>query len=160
MGLDMYLFKKTYIGGMHEWNKITGEITLKKDGKDIPIRLNRVAIITEEVAYWRKANAIHKWFVDNYGDGDDNCEEYDVSVDGIETLVGLCKSILNTPENKREEVAKETLPSQSGFFFGSTEYDEYYYEDLEDTINMLEPIIKEMKTESSAKSWLTYQASW
>lgn len=140
--------------------KITGKIALKRDGKDIPIRLNRVFTITENVAYWRKANAIHKWFVDNCGDGDDNCKEYGVSVEDIETLVGLCKSILNTPEDKREEVARETLPTQSGFFFGGTEYGEYYYEDLENTIDMLEPIIKEMETESSVESWLTYRASW
>ncbi len=28
------------------------------------------------VAYWRKNNAVHKWFVDNLNNGEDDCQEY------------------------------------------------------------------------------------
>ena len=41
----------------------------------------------EEVGYWRKANQIHKWFVDNVQDGVDDCGEYKVTKEQlIETV--------------------------------------------------------------------------
>lgn len=79
MGLDMYLTKKIYIGGNYEWNKVEGIVDIKKDNKQIPIDLSKVTYIDEQVAYWRKANAIHKWFVDNVQEGNDNCQSYYVS---------------------------------------------------------------------------------
>ena len=47
--------------------------------------------ISEEVAYWRKANQIHRWFVDNIQDGEDNCESYEVSKQQLEELLGVCE---------------------------------------------------------------------
>ena len=34
--------------------------------------------IWDGVAYWRKANAIHRWFINNIADGVDNCEPFEV----------------------------------------------------------------------------------
>jgi hypothetical protein len=47
------------------------------------------------------------------------------------------------------------LPTASGFFFGSTEYDEYYFEELERTERELNELLRD-------KTWdyLEYQASW
>ena len=36
--------------------------------------------------------------------------------------------------------AEELLPTCSGFFFGSTDYDEYYFEDLKDSIGQMEKL--------------------
>ena len=44
-----------------------------------------------EVMYWRKANAIHKWFVDNVQGGEDDCREYPVSNDQLIELRDTCK---------------------------------------------------------------------
>ena len=38
--------------------------------------------------------------------------------------------------------AEDILPTQGGFFFGCTEYDDYYFKDLEDTKRMLEALFK------------------
>ena len=69
MGLDMYLSRKKYIGANWEHRGITGTIDIKQKDKSIPIDFNKVTYIEEEVGYWRKANQIHKWFVDNCQDG-------------------------------------------------------------------------------------------
>ena len=42
-----------------------------------------------KVAYWRKANAIHGWFVDNIQDGVDDQNEYYVSKEKLEELKKL-----------------------------------------------------------------------
>lgn len=183
MGLDMYLTKKIYIGGNYEWNKVEGVVDIKKDNKQIPIDLSKVTYIDEQVAYWRKANAIHKWFVDNVQEGNDNCQSYYVSKDKLKQLLSLCKevkkiAILKEGDVKAgatfkngefvqeytkgkiienaEEVAK-ILPTTDGFFFGSTDYDEYYLQDIDYTIEVLESLSKDLL---DLNVEFEYRASW
>ena len=68
--------------------------------------------VRKEVLYWRKANAIHRWFVVKCQFGVDNCATYYVSRVKLEELREVCKSIV---EGRAD--AEETLPTQSGFFF-------------------------------------------
>ena len=139
MGLDMYLTKSIYVGGMYEHRQVKGEINITAYGKKIPVDLSKVSEIREQVMYWRKANQIHNWFVENVQGGVDDCKEYHVSQEKLKELVTLCKKVLlekSVLQNK--ELAKELIPTTSGFFFGSTEYDDYYFEELQDTINALE----------------------
>lgn len=35
--------------------------------------------ISEQVAYWRKANQIHRWFVNIVQGGEDDCNPYEVT---------------------------------------------------------------------------------
>ena len=155
MGLDMYLKRKKYVGA--KYTKPQGEINIQINGKKLPIDFNKVSYIIEDAGYWRKANAIHKWFVDKVQDGIDDCKEYDVSIEQLEELLDLCKEVDDNPE-----LANELLPTVDGFFFGSTEYDEYYFEDIKRTIDMLEEILNEEKdyNELDFYSEFTYQSSW
>lgn len=114
MGLDMYLYGK------------------KDNYNLIDYNIGKVGIQVE-LGYWRKANAIHQWFVDNIQGGVDNCAIYPVSKEQLEELKSLCEEVINKPE-----IADEKLPTQSGFFFGSTEYDEFYFNDLQDTIEIID----------------------
>lgn len=152
MGLDMYLFKDTYIGGNFDFNNVQGEINLSRgrNNKPVNIKLNRLTSIREEVAYWRKANAIHQWFVDNVQDGEDNCGTYFVSADNLRELVYICKVILANPEK-----AQELLPVASGFFFGSDEYDEWYMNSLKYTIETFESLLEE-----DPEADYYYHSSW
>ena len=152
MGLDMYLSKKIYIGAQYEHNNVKGEINIEKEGKPIKINFNKVSYIEESTAYWRKANHIHKWFVDNVQNGVDDCGDYDVSIDQLKELVSTCKKVIETAKtvdgqilysetwdseghhynykdglviSNQEEIA-EILPTTRGFFFGSDDYDQYY----------------------------------
>lgn len=106
-----------------------------------------------KAAYWRKANHIHQWFVDNVQNGDDDCQDYFVSREQLLTLVDTCKQVLTDPA----KLAPELLPTQSGFFFGSTDYDEYYVSQLQYTVDRIE----EALTAFDERIWdFEYHSSW
>lgn len=150
MGLDMMLYRRQFLRTDEAW-KNTDKVTLIRNGESVV--LINPKYLTEEVAYWRKANHIHKWFVDNVQGGVDDCKEYEISVNQLRELVGLCKAVLNVPED-----AENILPPQSGFFFGSTAIDDYYYEDLRSTIDQLEKVLAD-----DPDNWqyqYFYRASW
>ena len=159
MGLDMYLDKcnrKAYgyknfdIDELKENNvKLYNEIKpfLVMRGKYI-----HWESIFEEVGYWRKANAIHNWFVQNVQNGVDNCEYYEVNKEQLEELLSICKKIM---EDKT--LASEYLPTTSGFFFGTTEYDEWYFEDIEYTIELLTKTLEETDFDNEM---ICYSSSW
>ena len=44
-------------------------------------------ITLEEVAYWRKQNAIHNWMVENVQRGVDNCASYDFDKSCLKSLL-------------------------------------------------------------------------
>ena len=94
MGLDMYLYKKVYVGANYEHNQISGTLALKRREEPIEIDLQKVIYITESVAYWRKANQIHYWFVKNVQYGEDDCKPYIVYGEKLLELVELCKKVL------------------------------------------------------------------
>src|SRR5690242_7485062 len=139
MGLDMYLEKRHYV---KNWSYMKPEelhnVLVLKGGKPTNIKSERVKEVVEEIGYWRKANAIHRWFVENVQDGMDDCKEYYVS---REKLAELLKEVELTL--KAQHLAPALLPTQQGFFFGSQEYDEYYWQDMEDTKRILEAALGE-----------------
>jgi hypothetical protein len=106
-----------------------------------------------KVGYWRKANQVHQWFVDNVQEGEDNCAQYYVSRDQLQELLSVCREVLTS---KDEEVAKDLLPPSVGFFFGSYEISEWYWEQIDDTIKQLEKVLSEVPAD-----WdLYYDSSW
>jgi len=48
----------------------------------------------------------------------------------------------------------QLLPTTEGFFFGGTDYDQYYLEDLEVTKKILEGVLRDQTGD------FYYQASW
>lgn len=60
-------------------------------------------------------------------------------------------------KEKDLEIAKQLLPTQEGFFFGSTRYDEYYFEDIKKTLNDLQIINECFDFENN---YLIYGSSW
>lgn len=140
MRLDMYLTKRTYVQNWyHMAPSEINRVAVKLGGKKHPhIDPKRVSYIIENVMYWRKDNHIHRWFVENVQDGNDDCKEYWVSSDKIKELIDLCQSVIEKKVNP-----KDSLPTVDGLFFGSAEYDESYYESLRETIAKLTPILEE-----------------
>ena len=113
---------------------------------------------------WRKANAIHKFFVDEVQDGNDNCERHYVSRETLQELLDRITTILDikTPV-AREMKAEELLPTDiEGCFFGSKEYDDWYYKDLEDTKKTLEKVFEYEENAEAGKCFdnFYYQSSW
>jgi len=154
MGLDMYLNKKSYV---KNWNHQTPEekhkVTVKKAGKvRKDIKPERISYITEQVGYWRKFNALHNWFVNNCQDGKDDCQESYVSTEKLKELLESLKAVVADKGS-----ANEVLPSRGGFFFGGTDYDEYYFKEVKETIKLLEGLLKESE---GVECDFYYQASW
>ncbi len=156
MGLDMYLSKKTFIGSNYEHGNINVNLDIKVGEKKININPKKISYILEDAAYWRKANHIHQWFVDNVQNSDDDCGEYEVSIAQLKELVALCEEVVAKNDDAFSEA---NLPTQEGFFFGDTEYDEYYYDCCEETIQMLNEAL-EGNDENSFEVSFVYQSSW
>lgn len=180
----MYLEKRTHVKNwnfMKEHDKFS--VIVKRGGKAFSaIKKDRVKDIVEEIAYWRKANAIHRWFVENVQGGKDDCGDYYVSREQLQKLLDTCKEVLsasklidgkvangyhfngtervyNMEDGKLIEdptVAKMLLPTTEGFFFGSTDYNQWYYDDIKYTADTLEAVLKEPETEDG----FYYSSSW
>jgi hypothetical protein len=138
MGLDMYLVGKRYLSGFDKDDqKISGDISkMFPELKNIPNRFGSASPVKQvevEVGYWRKANAVHDWFVKNVQDGEDDCGYYHVSREQLEHLRDTCQQVL-----AERERAHELLPTTQGFFFGGTDYDEWYFNGLESTIEIVD----------------------
>ena len=177
MGLDMYLTIRK-----KDWEeKIprnvlaecgdyidNRDVFIKKLGKDkvLDLILNKYVFVrqdpvmnyvwldtTQEVGYWRKANAIHNWFVENVQNGEDDCGYYVVTKEELNELKRVCEEVYESLDDNdmttkinedgfeievynNTELADNLLPTIDGFFFGGTQYDRYYKEDLLNTINI------------------------
>ena len=139
-----------------------------------------------ELAYWRKANAIHNYFVNEVGNGVDNCKPIRVTCADLEELLSRCERVLkalseskytvgseeclivNEKTGKFElgtveyrcydcKLAKELLPPIEGFFFGSYDINSYYEECLIYTRDICKQLISETNWD---KEKIYYQASW
>jgi hypothetical protein len=98
----------------------------------------------EDIMYWRKVNAVHAWFVENIQDGVDDCR----------TTRAITKAEL---ESLKEACEKDTLTPKSGFFFGNTVKNEYYYADMKETVENLTQIINETDFDNEH---IVYSSSW
>jgi hypothetical protein len=183
----MYLYKKLYV---KNWNHTKEEnryhISIAR-GVEKPVEINPT-YLEVEVGYWRKANAIHKWFVENIQGGVDECQESFVDSGQLYELLGTVNEVLSSIHTVNgdvhsgtmysttgveqlytpgkiiinPEVCERLLPCGGGFFFGSTEYDEWYIKDLEDTKKILEEVLKDYEEAATKSIWYdyTYRASW
>jgi hypothetical protein len=144
MGLDMYLNGKRFL--WHHEDAVAEEI---KDR--LPeLKQQRVKEIVIEAGYWRKANAIHKWFVDNVQNGTDDCGGYRVDREDLTKLRDLCQQVLDF-----RHLATDKLPPAKGFFFGSNDINEWYFEDLKQTIEICNDAL------ALPDSWeFEYHSSW
>jgi hypothetical protein len=167
MGLDMYLSARISTSEYFE-KEINLELRPIADKCLPPAAQSYDSIeIERQVAYWRKANQIHRWFVENVQDGTDDCGTYDVQLEQLRELRDICQQVIDGSTLKPgivnngyrfeggqqiaitepgnviidTELAKSLLPPQEGFFFGNTDYNEWYLDDLKDTIDQLERIL-------------------
>jgi hypothetical protein len=149
MGLDMYLTAKRYVSEYNEPDKVISteimqhfpELTQNQTVQEVSVR----------VGYWRKANAIHRWFVQHVQEGTDDCAPYDVSRDQLTALRDICVRVRDWPG----AIAAEQLPTANGFFFGGTDYDEWYFRDVENTIRIIDSCLQ------LPTSWdFEYHSSW
>jgi hypothetical protein len=158
MGLDMYLYASKYVSDSELFDKDSpkkyAEIIKAVSAEEFPKGAFGSATVDIQVGYWRKANAIHDWFVQNCQGGEDDCRKSHVSRDTLIELREACATVLAEKGNR--DRAEEFLPTAVGFFFGSEEYDEYYYEYLQDTITLINTLLVTVP-----EDWdFAYQSSW
>lgn len=156
MGLDMYLTGKRYLS---KYLNAEDEVIAENIAEQLPelkgrkSRFGDISPVKEvqiEAGYWRKANAIHSWFVKHVQDGEDECRPHYVSREQLKELRDVCQQIL-----KKRKLAPELLPTASGFFFGSTDYDNWYFDDINQTIQIIDDAL------TLPDSWeFEYRSSW
>jgi len=128
MGLDMTLYRKINVAG-----------------KSCCWR------VTEQIAHWRKFNALHGWFVRNCNRGEyENEQLIKVTKSNLDDLLSTLKMVrmfmINNPDMKYrvlEESLRDIFPPTPGPLFGSYLIDKYYFQNIEYTILTIEKIIKE-----------------
>jgi len=89
-------------------------------------------------AYFRKVNFLFKY----YEDKGKLRNEYYAFTDAsdIDDIIDRCERVLAD-----HSLAGELLPTQSGFFFGSTDYDDWYFGDVKDCLKQMKKYRKLLK---------------
>lgn len=155
MGLDMYLKGKRYLSKYRDDSDVPKQEAIQAMFPELKGHTNQwdeslVDEVTISAGYWRKANAVHDWFVKTVQKGTDDCGSYYVSREVLEELREICRKVMDN-----QELAAELLPTASGFFFGSTDYDEWYYTDIQRTVDICNFCL------SLPLEWsFEYQSSW
>jgi hypothetical protein len=144
MGLDMHLKAKRYIW----YNELDLERNVRQFFSELPISAT-IDEVRAEIGYWRKANAIHKWFVAHVQEGVDDCGEYGVDRELLVSLRDTCAQVLEDTD-----LAPTLLPTQTGFFFGDTHYDDGYLANLRSTMQICNSAI------ALPKDWTIYYRSF
>jgi hypothetical protein len=179
MGLSMYLSKKTYVKNWdHDPIEKHNNIVITRGGEiREDIKPERISYIIEEVGFWRKFNALHGWFVNECGGGKDECQVIHVDTYDLKKLLELLNEVSTLLKNSKkvvkvlqdwkgndynvevyenEDEIENLIPPTPGSFFGSTQVDEWFKKDVEETITLLEDLLSEDNYDCS----YYYQASW
>ena len=163
MGLDMYFYaRKSTYKSFSKWDEPdrANEANYPEDLKtfsDYICGRNFKSVQTEatyQIGYFRKFNALHSYIVKTFADGIDECQAILLHKEDVEQIKKVLDDVLKA---NTVEKAKELLPTQSGFFFGGTDYDEYYFEDVKDAADLMQNFLDNFDFESYQ---LVYQASW
>lgn len=150
MGLSMSLYRRRFVQAetvLSPDEQTTVTLTIK--GKVVP--LVEPTYLSENVAHWLRANAIHGFFR-ALTSGHEDGSYVVVEVEDLEDLVSRCRQALAD-----HALAPSLLPVEDGPLFGGNEYNERYFEVLQDTIAMLDPVIA---AADSADHEYVYEASW
>ncbi len=104
---------------------------------------NEYCLIPKEYNF-RKASALQGYFERNYGT--ENLIKHEVFDYSIEELKEYTDYILENPEDI--SYIKENFPPTKGIFYGSTEIDEWYFEEVEKVSKVVNEILKTDKVAS------------
>lgn len=143
MGLDIYFHKTKRT----EWERFQNDLAANNPSHDFE---------PEEIGYFRKVNFLMSFF-DYYG----NCEYKEISRERLQALRDACAEIAKMKPIKVEahkypyggttavkeysdadqKRCAELLPTQSGFFFGNTDYNEWYFDDVKEVFVWVDGVL-------------------
>lgn len=171
MGLDQYLYARKYISGTDYSRDLNGQF-LMTPNRELDTIISTIGLTRDDlepelpsatigvkVLQWRKANQIHNWFVENVQRGEDDCKDYYVSRESLEELLATLGQALQAREGGDDTgmTVEDILPTAQGFFFGSEEYDEYYWNQVEWTYEAINKLLNNPKFEDFD---FEYSSSW
>lgn len=156
MGLDMYLEARQYVSKYESYKTDMLSPKYQELLKGLPSGIDEFgdfggAEIAVTIGYWRKVNQVHGWIIENCADGEDKCQEIPIRVDKLMELRALCEEVLDNPDS-----AMEHLPPAQGFFFGTYEIDEWYFEGLRLTKAIMDKALSLPEDDFS----FVYRSSW
>ena len=182
MGLDMYLYAEKYVSSSDTFDKehpiMFKDIKKIAGLEQLPTPDFANILVKQLVGYWRKANAIHGWFINNVANGVDECQEIHLNREQLETLRSDCIKALANPDREYQiennkvfyllcdylnsldqkitvDTYENPLKPSAGFFFGSNDLGDYYYSQLEYTVDLITTLL-----ENSDQLEFIYRASW
>ncbi|EZH65142.1 hypothetical protein DH09_15965 [Bacillaceae bacterium JMAK1] len=109
--------------------------------------------VHEELIYWRKANYIHRWFIEHVQSNCDDCKPYPVTRTQLQALMNQCERTL-----LHHDQPECHLPTLYGPFFGSMDYDDDYFLDVHRTKELLHVILTAFVFEEEPR--IFYYSSW
>lgn len=101
--------------------------------------------------YFRKVNFLIPFVQSKMDHTMNDCEHVPLSIEDLQNLVDKCKAVLDDHSK-----AEELLPTQCGFFFGSTAYDEWYFHDVQAVYDDISEMLGEMTEGETAE----FEAWW
>lgn len=129
-----------------------------------------------EFAYWRKFNALHRWFVENYEGGhEDDCEPHELSFATLDRLMGIMKELdafrpkrslpdwndadsINEFNEKCRSLPLHKLSAEARDFLNGVDIDADFFYDVNWTLRSLKKLDKKIRDGKVGK--VLYQASW
>ena len=106
----------------------------------------------EDIGYFRKVNFLVSFF--GY---EENCEDKEITIEEVTDLLERCREIL---KHNSKAKAQALLPTQSGFFFGSTDYDKWYFGDVKEVRDWCKGIIASVKDHPTEDYILLMNCWW
>lgn len=109
----------------------------------------------------RKANQIHKWFVENVQDGIDDCKYHnEVTKEILEELLDICQRVLNSCKLIKDKIQNgytyengKLIPIMEDRFY----YDQYYVDNIKETIDIITTVLETTDFETQM---IYYVSSW
>ncbi len=138
VGLNMYLYRTIDMSPVHG----NGDIFVDKMEKlekvfpELHLNVENGIEFREELATWKRANAIHYWMVNNVQKGIDDDGYHQIPIAKIKVLKVLAELAL------KSEQPQEILPTSENVLFGNANYDEEYRTNLIHTVDVLDNILK------------------
>ena len=184
----MYAFRRHYVSKRKNVpSDEQYDVRVTRDGKpEKDINYDRIIRVDEETMSWNEATHIHKWFVDNVQDGNDDAKEHFVSCGLLQELHDLCDQVITAsklvdgivytetvddtdqPDGVVQRtsgkviedpaVAKKLLPIRSGCFFGAEVYDERYLKATKDTRDWAAQMLADCENGVRGNNY--YSSSW
>lgn len=170
MGLDMYLYGERYISGTYggDVEKQAEALKATLDAMDLlhddGVSKDHITGFSAKVTlgYWRKAWPIHRWFVENVQNGEDNCRDYLVQKEVLQELLSNCIAVLSAKDDP--EIAHDTawayIPPSDNYeseILQNEQEEEHYYYHVQKTAVILNHLLTDKKF---ADYYFYYSSSW